>query len=71
MGGNLLDRMKMYSEGQLTWPQIPSPGTCDQCRFFEPHKGDIGRCAQVADRYKKKGRLFVGTEAMGCSVWER
>lgn len=66
-------RMKLFTKGQITWPEPVLKKHCDACRHY--FKGDTdhvdkGRCDLVKCHHRANGKQFVGTEAIACPQFD-
>jgi hypothetical protein len=67
----LTDRMKRYTKGQFTWPDLNRTEHCAQCRLFLPgQKPGQGRCDLVYRRHGFHGQQFAGAHAIACSQFQ-
>lgn len=65
----LSERMKLHTEGQITWPEPMLAKTCDACRHFSTatfKTAGKGRCVLVAGHQGIKGKGFEGAIAIAC-----
>lgn len=73
---DLAKRMHLTKPGQVTWASPGSGKWCSDCRWFELHNKlagngqPQGRCGKVLEVTRKKGVLFIGQDAIACSVFE-
>ncbi len=70
---DLATRMKLFTPGQFTWPDLNSTARCSACRFADASDTPRGkvRCALVKARLKTKGVAFVASEARACTQFDK
>lgn len=76
---SLADRMRLFVQGQVTWPDPDRHGNarCASCRHVavhldsSDHPTDRARCALVKALTGKRGLLFYHETARACTKYER
>lgn len=77
MAHTLEERMSLTLIGQVTWAKPSIGQRCTACRHFSPYDGTVkrrkergqGRCALVRVYMRRNGDLYIGKDAIACTMF--
>lgn len=66
----LAERMRLFTPGQITWPEPEIGQRCSTCAHAEEAGRGKIRCGLVGSRHKAKGLAFDGHRATACPQYK-